>query len=268
LADELTFERGAVRRLLALQAWCEARNVRRAPLVVTTSHYAAQRLARHYAIASPRLRLVPELIDLAGWQAALDTAGGVSVDGPTVLAVAHMYPRKSLDVLLRALPLLPKRWQHLRLHIVGIGPEEARLRARTRLLGLDRRVSFLGHVSRSRLAAEYRACTLFCLPSRQEGFGIVFLEAMAAGKAVVACMAGAVPEIVAQGETGLLAPPADATALAEALTTLLDDPARRAEMGNAGRERVRRYDADIVARRFLDVAQEAVALAASGASAP
>jgi glycosyltransferase involved in cell wall biosynthesis len=260
LADELTFERGATRRLLALQAWCEARNVRRAPLVVTTSRYAAQRLARHYAIAPHRLRLAPELIDLAGWQAALAAAEDVSVDEPTVLAVAHMYPRKSLDVLLRALALLPDRWQHLHLRLVGVGPEEQRLRAAARRLGLGRRVTFLGHVSRARLAAEYRSCTLFCLPSRQEGFGIVFLEAMAAGKAVVACRAGAVPEVVRHGETGVLVGPADPAALADAITQLLDNPAQRAALGAAGLEHVRAYDAALVAQRFLQVAEEAAAI--------
>lgn len=74
LADELTFERGAVGRLLALQAWCEARNVQRSCLVITTSGYAADRITTHYAVAPGRLRQVPERIDLARWRAELAAA--------------------------------------------------------------------------------------------------------------------------------------------------------------------------------------------------
>lgn len=246
LADELTFERGAVRRLLALQAWCEARNVQRACLVITT----------HYAVAPGRLRQVPELIDLARWRAELAAAPSPSTDDPVLLTVALLCPRKSRDILLRAMVALPPRWRQVRLHIVGVGPEWLRLRALARQLGLTGRGQFLGHVSRAHLAAEYRQCALFCLPSRQEGFGIVYLEAMAAGKAVVACRAAAVPELVDHGVTGLLVAPGDSTALAAALTDLLDDPARRADFGAAGRERAARYDAPAVARRFLDIAEE------------
>lgn len=261
LADELTFERGAVRRLLALQAWCEARNVQRSPLVVTTSRYAAERIAARYAVAPRRLREVPELLDLARWQAALADAPAPSAGDPPLLAVAHLYPRKSVDTLLQAMTLLPARWRHVRLHVVGVGPELARLQALARRLGLAERVAFLGHVSRARLVAEYRRCALFCLPSRQEGFGIVYLEAMAAGKAVVACRAAAVPEVVEHGVTGLLVNPGDPLALAAALADLLDDPLRRAALGEAGAARARRYDAPAVARRFLEVAEEARELA-------
>ena len=261
LADELTFERGTVRRLLALQAWCEARNVQRSSLVITTSRYAAGRIAGRYAVAPERVRQVPELIDLARWRADLANAPSAPGDDPVLLAVAHLYPRKSVDTLLRAMATLPPRWRHVRLHIVGVGPEWERLQALTRQLALRDRVEFLGHVSRPRLAAEYQQCTLFCLPSRQEGFGIVYLEAMAAGKAVVACRAAAVPEVVADGVTGLLVEPGNVAALAAALTVLLDDPTRRAALGAGGQERAERYDAIPVARRFLEVAEEATSSA-------
>jgi glycosyltransferase involved in cell wall biosynthesis len=268
LADELTFEHGAVRRLLALQSWCEARNARRSPCVITTSRYAASRIAGYYGVAPGRIRQVPELIDLESAGERSETIaerGAAPAAGrePVLLAVAHLYPRKSIADLLRALALLPPRWRHVPWHVVGLGPEWERLQALTDRLGLRPRVTFLGHVSRARLAAEYRGCALFCLPSRQEGFGIVYLEAMAAGRAIVACRAAAVPEIVEDGVTGLLTRPGDPTALAGALTELLDDPARRARLGEAGRERVRAYAAPVVARRFLEVAEEARAYGSS-----
>ena len=102
-----------------------------------------------------------------------------------------------------------------------------------------------------RLAAEYVGADLFCLPSVQEGFGIVFLEAMAAGLAVVACRAAAVPEVVRDGETGVLAPPRDPEAIARALGGLLQDPGRAQALGEAGRRRVTELTPPRVAERFL-----------------
>lgn len=258
LAEELTFERGLVRRLLQLQSWCEARNVRRAPLVLTTSRYAASRVARHYRARPSRLRVVPELIDLAVWRSLLEVPA--APDGPpTILAAAHMYARKSLDVLVRAASLLRDRWGAVKVRIAGVGPERERWETLSRSLGLADRVTFLGHVSRARLAAEYHACAIFCHPSRQEGFGIVFLEAMAAGKPIVACRSAAVPEVVLDGRTGLLVEPGDPSALADALTSLLEDHTVRRRLGEAGRCAVERYDAPSIAREFVGVCEEAMA---------
>jgi glycosyltransferase involved in cell wall biosynthesis len=113
-------------------------------------------------------------------------------------------------------------------------------------------VALLGDVSREQLAEEYVNADLFCLPSVQEGFGIVFLEAMAAGLPVVACRAAAIPEVVEDGVTGRLAPPRDPPALAEAMGGLLENAERRREMGEAGRRAVTRFTPDRVAGRLLE----------------
>src|SRR5260221_2102763 len=98
------------------------------------------------------------------------------------------------------------------LRIAGGGPELLRLQRLARQLALGERVEFLGHVPLARLAAEYRRADLFCLPSRQEGFGIVFLEAMAAGLPLVGPRVTAVEELVrVRPVARLLAPPAAAT---------------------------------------------------------
>jgi len=99
---------------------------------------------------------------------------------------------------------------------------------------------------------------LFCLPSVQEGFGIVFLEAMAAGLPVVACRAAAIPEVVLDGVTGVLTPPRDPVALAAALEGLLRDPERARRLGAEGRRRTAGFTPRHVAERFLDAVRSSM----------
>jgi glycosyltransferase involved in cell wall biosynthesis len=206
IADELRFERGATRMSMRLASRLEARHVRRSDLVVTTSEYAASRIAAEYGAPRGRLRIVPEPIALRRWSAALAAARRAQHEDIVILCVAHLYPRKQVESLIRALLLLRTP---ARLRVVGTGPEGESLRRLAAELGLADRVTFLGHIPFERLAAEYKSSDIFCLPSVQEGFGIVFLEAMAAGLPVVACRAAAIPEVVPDWECGLLVPPRD-----------------------------------------------------------
>ena len=112
---------------------------------------------------------------------------------------------------------------------------------------------FLGEVPRVTLAVEDVRAHCFCLPSVQEGFGLVFLEAMAAGLPVVACRAAAVPEVVADRGTGLLVTPRQPTELAEALERTLLDQGLRKALSEEARRRVDDFDLDRVARHFLEV---------------
>ena len=248
LADEAQYESGINRLSLSLQARLEGMHVRRADRVIATSLYSAEQISRFYGVDRTRIRVVPELIDLAGWERAL-RAAPVEPGQPRVLCVAHLYRRKRVDVLLRAFARI--RGDAM-LRIAGVGPERSRLESLARQLAITGRVDFLGHLPFARLLAEYRNADVFALPSAQEGFGIVFLEAMASSLPIVAARAAAVPEVVADGSTGILVPPGDDAALAAALTKLLDDASTRRNMGSAGREHVRQFDAPLVARKFLD----------------
>ena len=250
IADEQRFERSWTRFAMGIAARLEQANVRRADVVLTTSAYAASRIAEEYGVDGARIRIVAEPIALARWNAALDAAPRAPRGGETVvLCAAHLYPRKNVAALVRAMVLLKSP---ARLRIVGTGPETPALGALVRELGLRDRVALLGHLPFESLVAEYRNADVFCLPSLQEGFGIVFLEAMAAGLPIVACRAAAVPEVVPDGECGLLVPPRDLTALASALDRLASDVAGHARLGEAGRRRVARYDAPLVAREFVE----------------
>lgn len=249
IADELQFERGSTRLSLRFASRLEELHAKRADLVLTTSEYAASRIVAAYGVARERIRIVPEPISLIRWEASLAASRRVEREGPGILCVAHLYPRKEVASLIRALLLMRTP---ARLRIVGTGPQGEALQALARALGLSDRVTFLGHIPFDRLAEEYRSADIFCLPSVQEGFGIVFVEAMAACLPVVACQAAAVPEVVADGETGLLVPPFDVPALAFVLDRLAIHEADRRRLGEAGRNRVARYDAPVVAQEFLE----------------
>jgi len=249
LADEAEYESGISRLSLSLQARLEGMHVRRADRVIATSLYSAGQIAKFYGVDRPRIRIVPELIDIAVWERALRAVSIEPEGRPRVLCVAHLYRRKRVDVLLRAFARF--RGDAV-LRIAGGGLERSRLESLARQLAITERVDFLGHLPFARLLAEYRHAAVFALPSVQEGFGIVFLEAMASSLPIVAARAAAVPEVVDDGSTGILVPPGDDAALAEAMTKLLDDASTRRVMGSAGRERVRQFDAPLVARKFLE----------------
>lgn len=252
IADELRNERGWVRALLTVQARWERSNTARADRVVVPSQYSAAVAHDVYQIPRSKLAVVPEPIDLADWRRRFAEAARTRAARPTVLSVARMYPRKRLDDLLRAAVILRRRIPDAQVRIVGEGPESARLRALHRELGLGDTAVLLGEVTRQTLAVEYVSAHCFCLPSVQEGFGLVFAEAMAAGLPVVACRAAAVPEIVEERGTGLLVNPRSPDELAAALETTLTNTELREDFGRAAARRVEAYDLEPVAHRFLE----------------
>ncbi len=250
IAEEMQHERGQIRALFELLSRIEGLNARTADAVLTTSRYCQAAVERHYRVPPGAVRLIPEGIDLARWQAlARDVPRGG--DGATILCVARQYPRKHVADLLRAMPALRRAVPRARAIIAGDGPEHANLRALAGELGLGQAVRFTGALPDDQLAQLYRQADVFCLPSVQEGFGIVFLEAMACGLPVVATRSAAIPEVVPDRAAGLLVPPSDPPALAGALTELLQSPQLRAEYGQSGQEHVAQFDWPRVADLFL-----------------
>jgi glycosyltransferase involved in cell wall biosynthesis len=154
--------------------------------------------------------------------------------------------------LIHAFRTVHGRLPSARLVVIGDGPEHGALQARVERLGLGDAVRLLGALADDGEVRDwYRRSAIFCLPSIQEGFGIVFLEAMASGLPVVSTTATAIPEVVPHGRAGLLVPPRDPAALAEALHTLLTDSALQARCRAFGREHVGPFSWDRVAERFL-----------------
>jgi phosphatidyl-myo-inositol dimannoside synthase len=252
IADELKNERGLTRALLSIQARWERLNARRADVVIAPSRYSADVARREYGVAASRIVVVPEPIELDVWTTLFAAARPRPRGGPTILCVARLYPRKRIADLLEASARLHRRIPGTRVRIVGKGPEWDDVVRLHGSLGLGDTVALLGDLSRERLAEEYVSADIFCLPSVQESFGIVFLEAMAAGLPVVACRAAAIPEVVENGVTGLLVPTRSPEGLAGALEALTADPGRARAMGDAGRRAVAAYTPERVAARFLE----------------
>jgi glycosyltransferase involved in cell wall biosynthesis len=207
---------------------------------------------------------VPRTADGAGVRARHTFHGETFLVG----AVANLFPRKGYEHLIRAVGLAARDVPALGCLIVGEGNPgyRAALEALSRDLGLADRVLFAGF--QSDVYPYLAAMDLFVLPSVMEGFGIALLEAMAMGRAVVATKVGGVPEVVEDGVTGLLVPPADPGSLARAIVRLAEAPALRRAMGEAGARRVREqfhvarmarqvegvYDEVLEARRAVGVA--------------
>jgi glycosyltransferase involved in cell wall biosynthesis len=251
IADEFRFERGLTRLAMSVQARCERLHVHRARRVLVTSRYSGECAQRFYGLEQIPT-VVPELIDLAAWrrQLAASPAPARPHSGRfTVLYVGRFYRRKRVGLLLESAAELRKAIPGLEVRIVGNGPCDAAWRAQAGRLKLESTVTWLGDITRADLAAEYHRANIFCLPSVQEGFGIVLLEAMAAGQPIVAARAAAIPEVAPHAT---LVEPESAPALAAGILDLYDSPAAQAAQAEKGLEWVEQFDAPLVARLFVE----------------
>lgn len=162
-----------------------------------------------------------------------------------LVAVGRLNPVKGFDVLVEACRRLRERGLDFTCTIHGAGDEDTALAEAAEAADVTDRVHLAGPIAPSRVHEAYREGDIYVLSSRSEGLPVVVMEAMASGLPVVASDVTGVPELVVDGETGLLVPPEDPDALADALATLIEDPTRRDRMGEAGVQRVRDgFDAD------------------------
>jgi glycosyltransferase involved in cell wall biosynthesis len=182
--------------------------------------------------------------------------------GP-VLCVSRLVPKKGIDTLVTAFGLLADDRPALTLEIIGGGPLDLALRRQVRGLALEDRVQFRGAVPSSEVRTALYRCAMLVLPCRidasgdRDGLPTVLLEALACGTPVVTTRILGLPELVRDGETGLLVEPDDPTGLAVAIAVLLDDPDRAAALGAAGRALVAQlHDQDQSAAQLQRVWQE------------
>ena len=195
-------------------------------------------------------------------RALLRSRLGLRPEIPTVVSVSRLVPRKGMDTLVRAAALLAERGRDLQVVIAGDGRDRRRLRSLAARTGAP--VQLLGRLGDDDVAALLGCADVFAMLCRtrwrgleQEGFGIVYLEAAAAGVPQIAGRSGGAHEAVADGETGIVLDPATPGAAAEAIGALLDDGERRTEMGAAARQRAATaFSYDLLADRLRHAIEE------------
>jgi teichuronic acid biosynthesis glycosyltransferase TuaC len=153
----------------------------------------------------------------------------------TILSVGNLIPIKGHELLLRALAFVLPDYPHISCEIVGDGPKRQHLASLADDLNIASKVRFLGRQSRKQVAEAMRRCVLFALPSRYEGLGCVYLEAMSTEKPVIACRGQGIAEIIRHGSNGWLIEPGNLQELIAALSTLLQNLQLRRQIGQAAR---------------------------------
>lgn len=259
--------------LYGIEVWGDlppgkAEALRGAERYVTITRFTLDAMVARQKLGDVRASILPPTLPKPRARAAgggAETAKGAS--RPTVLTVGRLAASeryKGHDVILDAWPEVTRRVPTAEYLIVGDGDDRARLESRAREMGLTDSVRFAGSVSPEELDVCYDRCSIFAMPARTEldaraprgeGFGIVFLEAMAHGKAVIGPRVGAPAEFIRPGEHGLLVDPASKGEVAEALIELLEDPERARRMGEAGKQWVAR---EFTFDRFCERLREAL----------
>jgi glycogen synthase len=223
--------------------WGLQRLLADAAAVTACSRFVLEELRSEFDVTAPA-EVVPNGFDPSELEVA-------PADEPRyVFAAGRLVEQKGFDVLLHA---FASGGKGLQLLIAGEGRERGRLEGLTRELGLEGRVRWLGVAGRERLAALINGAEAVAVPSRQEPFGVILLEAMAAGRPTVASRVGGIPEFAEDGVTTLLVPPEDPGALAEALARLTADAELRNRLGENGKERAADYAWTRIADRYAAV---------------
>ena len=234
-------------RALACLEFLETQATKRSDVTITHTVGHRDEICSLVGLDPSRMHLVPLGVQEPPRTSAPTTPG----TRPYVLFVGRFNARKGIDVLLEAIPAVMRERPDIDFVLVGshATSQEWRdflVREPDRCGG---RVQATGQVSRSELDRLLANCLLFVAPSRYESFGLIYVEAMSHGKAVVGCRAGGIPDVVTDGVTGLLAEPGNAADLASKIVTLLRDPDRMREMGQAARKD---FEARFTARRMAE----------------
>lgn len=251
--DVFPLQRPGLRSLLRF-------TVARAAAVTANSQATAEQLGKVCPELEPKI--IPMGVDPGRFSTERENAqilrqtlapGG----GPLILNVGRLAPKKGQVYLLRAMPDILKKYPKARLAIVGAGPLEKELEEEIRRLNLAGSVQLLGKIPHERMGGYFAAADLFVLPSivspsgDTEGLGVVLLEAMAAGIPCVASNVGGIPDIVLDGDTGILVPEKQPQALAQAALELFDQPPLATRLAQSAQRRVEeRFTWTSVARRF------------------
>jgi len=246
-------------RALQLQVTV-ARTVRRAARILTVSEFSRASILKAYGdVDEDKVTVVPnaaapEFRPISSESAAAAVRARFSVDGPFVLGVGDLLPRKNQIGLIQAFARLLRAYPHFTHNLVFAGKETwfaHHVREAARESGIADRIRFLGFVSDTELLHLYNACDVFVFPSFYEGFGMPALEAMACGRAVVCSSTSALPEVV--DGAALLFDPYSVDEMVRAIADLLLHPELRARMERLGLQRAAHFSWQNAAQKTLEV---------------
>jgi glycosyltransferase involved in cell wall biosynthesis len=238
--------------------------LQRATLVLAPSRATADFVVSLQGVAQDHVRVLPWALD-PDFETKLLGIGSAQLpadfpQGRVILTVGRWLASeryKGMDTLIQSLPRLLLRWPDVQLAIVGSGDDCDWLQNIAKVSGVQRHVHFLSGITYAELSACYAAAEVFALPSRGEGFGFVYLEAMARGKPVIGGAHGGAPEVIRDGLTGYLVSHGDTVQLATSLDALLSNPELAKQMGERGRERVQQeFKFSIFAKNFKKILRE------------
>ena len=240
------------------------RALQRATLVLAPSRATADYLVSLQGVAAEKVRVLPWGLD-PDFETRLSGERGARLpaefpQGRVILTVGRWLATeryKGMDTLIQAMPRLLLRWPDVQLVMIGSGDDREWLMNIARDSGVQRHVHFLSGLSYAELSACYAAAELFALPSRGEGFGFVYLEAMARSKAVIGGAHGGAPEVVRDGVTGYLVQHGDTVQLTTSIDALLSNPELAREMGERGKERVEKeFRFTVFSKAFKKILRE------------
>ncbi len=229
--------------LHGIEAWHQATYLQRQGLlgadkIIATTHYTAEECAELNAIPADHFKIIPLCAD----ERSITPSVNFKLNGTfKLLCVARQSiseRNKGFEQLFHALVLLKTSHPNIHLNLIGKGDDQPRLQEVAHDLGIADQVTFWGALPDEDLAAAYGDCDVFTMPSKKEGFGIVFLEAMRLGKPCIGGNHGGTPEVIEHGKSGFLVDYADISALTESICTLADDANLCIKMGKLGQQLV------------------------------
>lgn len=233
-SDVFSFPRKSILHRRLLQ-WA----LKQADVLCSTSHIMAAELGKYVDTDhSQPIEVIPFGVDIGRFAPPAAGSKKLASHGPVTFGVAkHLQPVYGLDILLRAFAELESRHPgQVGLRIAGDGPEWRRLTSLAQRLDIHERVDWLGAIRNQDVAPFYQGLDVVVVPSIQESFGVTAVEGSACARPIIASQVGGLPEVVLQGETGILVPSGDVAAFSRAMESLLLSPSERERLGNAGRK--------------------------------
>jgi glycosyltransferase involved in cell wall biosynthesis len=229
--------------------------INKADAVIAVSA-AIEDIAQNKGVKKERIYTIPNGIDLEEFDRTHST---LKLGSPSLLFVGRLVKAKNVKTLIRSVVLVKEEIPDIHLYIAGDGPQMSKLRILVEELGLEKNITFLGYIFGDEKNQYYRSIDICIVPSTFESFSLVALEAMAAGKPVIASNVGGLPGLVEDGVTGYLFSPDDPRELADKIKQLIKNEPLQRKMGKSGREKAEHFNWSNIAKETISTYEKVIA---------